>query len=50
MLCGIKVLLGFWLKSAASAYLRHYERRQKRNMRPAVVSRIVNAVKGNKLE
>jgi hypothetical protein len=29
-LCATKVLLGFWLKGAASAYLRHFERRQKK--------------------
>lgn len=36
LLCGFKLLLGFWLKGAASAYVRHFERRQRKaGARPA---------------
>jgi hypothetical protein len=30
LLCATKVVLGYWLKGAANAYLRHFERRQKK--------------------
>ena len=45
LLCGTKIVLGYWLKGAAGAYLRHFERRQKKMAARTQVAR--NSVAGD---
>ena len=49
VLCGTKMVLGFWLKGAAGAYLRHFERRQKKTAARIQVSRSSVAGEGSKI-
>ena len=44
LLCGAKIVLGFWLKGAADAYLRHFEKRPKKSAPRASVARSSAAV------
>lgn len=45
----MKLVLGFWLKEAASAYMHHFDRRQKKNAARVPISRASAAADISKL-